>query len=90
MVRTSQKIGSSLCAALCTSVLSHRLRLYVEYSSESSHSETLTNLPTEQFFFVIFLCQLHWAQTTQGEVGRDGTSNFPSSCPPLSTHAHKP
>ena len=40
---------------------------------------SLTNLLTEQFFFLILLCKLHWAQTTQVEVGRDGTSNFHAS-----------
>ena len=40
---------------------------------------SLTNLLTEQFFFVILLCKLHWAQTTQVEVGRNGTSNFHAS-----------
>ena len=83
------KISSFLCAARCTSALHNRLQLYVEYR-QSSHSETLTNLPTEQFFFVILVCQLYWVQTNQVEVGGDGTSNFHASYPPLPTYAHKP
>ena len=51
---------------------------YVEYN-QSSHS-LLNNL----------VCQLHWVQTHQVEVGRDATSNFHASCPPLPTCAHKP